>query len=162
MPATNVSAPARAHSAAVWKLMPPSTLDAVGQFPLAPPGLGLLDFWQRLVDEFLSAKSGIDRHHQQQINLIQMGLNLGNGRGRIDGQADFFPELLDFPDQRRDLFAKFDVNNDFVRAGLGERFEQDLRPGAHEVNVKKHFGQRPDGPHDCRARRKCWAQNGRP
>ena len=39
-------------------------------------------------------------------------------RGRIDGEADFFAELSDFPDERLDLLAQFDVDDDFVGAGL--------------------------------------------
>src|SRR5208282_4961511 len=38
------------------------------------------------------------------------------------------------------------MNNEFIRASLGKRFKQDLWPGAHEVNVKKHFCQRAYGP----------------
>jgi hypothetical protein len=58
------------------------------------------------VDEFLSAKTGIDGHHQQQINLVEVRQNFGDGGGRIDRQADLFAEGFDFPDERRNLFAQ--------------------------------------------------------
>ena len=47
-------------------------LDAIRQFSFAPPSLGLLDFRQAFVDEFLSAEAGIDGHHQQQVNLFEI------------------------------------------------------------------------------------------
>ena len=49
--------------------------DAIRQVSLAPPRLGLLDFRQGFVDEFLSAEAGIDGHHQQQVNLFEMRLH---------------------------------------------------------------------------------------
>ena len=48
--------------------------------------------------------------------------------------------------------AEFDVDDHFVRAGLGKRFEQNFRLGTHEVDVEKKFlRQRPDGFDDLRA-----------
>ena len=87
--------------------------DAIRKLSFAPPGLGLLDFRQRFVDELLSAEARIDGHHQQQVNLVEIWLDVGDGGGRVDGQADFFAERLDFPDEWRDLLVKFDMNDDF-------------------------------------------------
>src|SRR5579862_389428 len=39
--------------------------DAVGQFPLAPPRVGLLDFGEAFVDKGLATEAGVDRHHEQ-------------------------------------------------------------------------------------------------
>ena len=75
VPATNVSAPARAHSAAVWLLMPPSTLMRYGSFRSRRHASACWIFGRRFVDEFLPAKAGIDGHHQQQINLVQKRLD---------------------------------------------------------------------------------------
>ena len=52
-------------------------------------------------------------------------------RGRIDGQADLFAERFDFPDERRDLFAQFDVDDDFIRAGLGK--------GSSRISGREHI-----------------------
>src|SRR6266566_2553760 len=76
----------------------------------APPRAGLLNFGQRLVNELLAAKTGIDRHDEQLINLFQIWLDHGNGGWRIDGQSHFFAERFNFPNQGRNLVAQLDVN----------------------------------------------------
>ena len=41
------------------------------------------------------------------------------------------------------------MDNDFLRARLGERFQQDLRLAAHEMHIKKQLlGVRPDSGYD--------------
>ena len=108
------------------------------------------------MNEFLSAEARIDGHHQQQVNLVEIRLNQRNGRGRVDGQADLFAERFDFPNEWRDLLVKFDMNGDFIRAGPGKGFDQNLRPRAHEVNVEKHPGQGTNGAHDFRPKGNVW------
>ena len=51
------------------------------------------------------------------------------------------------------MVAEFDVNDHFVRAGLGERFKQNLRLGTHEVNIEKQFGERSHRLDHLRAER---------
>ncbi|MEH1852878.1 MAG: hypothetical protein V7L11_14715 [Nostoc sp.] len=119
--------------------------DAVGQVFFAPPPFGLPDFGQAFGDKFLSAESRIDSHHKQQINLFEKRLD-GCDRSRwIDGESNFFAEGFYFVDQGWDLFTKFDVNDHFVRAGFRKGFEQDVRLGTHQVNVKEKFGEWADG-----------------
>ena len=55
--------------------------DAVCQRLLLSPGSGLLNLGQRLVDEGLPPKTGIDRHHQKIINSFQVRLDQGDGGG---------------------------------------------------------------------------------
>ena len=104
----------------------------------------------------MTAEARIDGHHQQQVYLVEIRLNFGDGGGRVDGQADFFAERLDFPDEWRDLLVKFDMNDDFIRAGTGKGFDQNLRPRAHEVNVEKHPGQGTNGAHNFRPKGNVW------
>jgi len=138
VPLTNVSAPADTGAfGGGLEIDAAVHADAIGQLPFAPPRLGLLDFGQRFVDEFLPAKTGIHRHDEQQVNLIEIRLDLGDGGGRVDGEADLFAERFDFPDQRRDLFAQFNVNDDFIRARPGEWLQQNVRSRAHEMNVEE-------------------------
>ena len=40
------------------------------------------------------------------------------------------------------------MNDDFIRAGFGEGFQQNFRPGAHQMNIKKELGQRSDRADD--------------
>src|ERR1035437_115194 len=116
-----------------------------------------MDFRQALVNKTLAAEAGINGHHEEQINLVEERQHLGDGGGRVDGQADFFAERADFPNERRDLLVQFDVDDDLIRARLDEGFEENLRLAAHEVNVEeKFFGVRTDGGDDVGAERNVW------
>jgi hypothetical protein len=57
--------------------------------------------------------------------LSRTARRFGDGGRRIDGEADFFAERFYFPDERLDLFAQFDVNDDFVGPG----FRRTVRAG---------------------------------
>ena len=130
--------------------------DAVGQILFTSPSRCLLNLGQAFADEFLSAETGIDRHHQQEINLVEKWLSSGNCRGRIDGKANFLAKRFYFLDERRNLVTEFDVNDHFIRPGFGKGFKQDFRPGTHEVNVEKQFGERADGFDDLRTEGNVW------
>ena len=86
-----------------------------------------------------------------EINLFEIRLGHGDGGGRIDGEADLFAEGFDLPEQRSDGFAQLDVDVDLIRAGLGERLQEDLRLGAHQVRVEEQLRQRTERPHHRRA-----------
>ena len=73
------------------------------------------------------------------------------GVGGLTARPTFLPSYLIFQMSGRHLFAEFHVDDHFVRAGLGKRFEQNFRLAAHEMDVKKNFRQRPDGFDDLRA-----------
>jgi hypothetical protein len=49
------------------------------------------------------------------------------------------------------LVTEFDVDDHFIRPVFGKGFKQDFRPGTHEVNVEKQFGERADGFDHLRA-----------
>ena len=84
------------------------------------------------------------------------------GVGGLMARPTFLPNDLIFQMSGVDLLAKFDVNDDFVRAGLGKGFQQNFRARAHEVNVKKQFWSADGWRARLPAQRKCSAQNGRP
>ena len=71
--------------------------------------------------------------------------------GGLMARPTFLPSDLIFQMSDATCSSKFDVNDDLVGAGSGKRFQQNFRLGTHEMNVEKHFGQRADGAHDCRA-----------
>ena len=54
-------------------------LDAVVEMLVAPPDLGLLHLGKRLDDEWLAAKSGIDGHDQEQVDLFKEWLHDPDG-----------------------------------------------------------------------------------
>src|SRR6476646_3758102 len=81
--------------------------DVIGQILLFPPMPCLLDLRQRLVNERLTTKPRIYRHDQQRIDLLQIGLDMGNGSRRIDSQAHFYSQGFDFPEQVWNTVAQF-------------------------------------------------------
>ena len=80
-----------------------------------------------------------------------MRLHLGDGRGRIDGQADFHAERFDFPEQLRHALGEFNVNGDLIGAGPGKWLQQNLRLGTHQMHVEEFFTERTEGFHHRRA-----------
>src|SRR6267142_7162257 len=57
--------------------------NVVREASLLPPGVRLLDLRQRLINKWLSAKTGVYGHDQQRINLIQKRLRMRNRSRRI-------------------------------------------------------------------------------
>ena len=97
--------------------------DAVLQSFLPPPLAGLLDFRQRLGDERLPAKAGIDGHDQQHVELLEVRFHLRHARRRIEGESNFLSQRFDLPQEGRDAIAQFHVHCHLVGARFGERFE---------------------------------------
>ena len=80
-------------NAAFSPFCPPST-SIHGSSPFnrtEPPQL--TDFRQHLRQEFLSAKSGIDGHHQDDIAEVQHLLDKGYRTGRIEHRAGLLTKL---------------------------------------------------------------------
>src|SRR5262249_15542951 len=94
----------------------------------------------------------IDGHYEERINLFEERLNVGDGCGRVDGEADFLAQGTNGPNELRHALAKFDVNVHLIGTGFGKRFQKDFRLGTHQVDVEEHFGQRTDRLHDSRAK----------
>ena len=113
----------------------------------AAPRGGLLNLRQHLRDERLSAEARIHRHHQQQIDLLEIRLRLRDAGGRIHGETDLHAERADLPQQLRHAIRQLDVDGQLVRARLGERFEENLRLRTHQVNVEEHLRQRTNRAH---------------
>ena len=108
-----------------------------------------MDFRQAFVDETLAAEAGIDGHHEQQINFVEIRRGFSDGGGRVDGEADFFAERFYFPEELRDFVAELDVDDDLVRAGFDKWLQQNFRFAANQMHVeKKFFGVRPHGGDD--------------
>ena len=134
VPLMNVSAPAAAHCRRL-KMNSPVHRDAIFD-PSFSRHAAACWIFGGFRDEALPAKSGIDRHDQKRIDLVQIRLDTGHGGRRIDGQPNLFAQRAYFPNQRRHLAVQFDMNVDPVRPRLGERFQKNFRPRTHQVNVK--------------------------
>lgn len=124
--------------------------DMVGKILLFSPGARLLDFGQDFVDESLPAKTRMDRHDQQRINLAEKRKGQIDRSRRIDGQANFLSQGFYLPNQMGDPVSEFDVDIHLAGPGFGKWFEQNLRFAAHQVNVEKEFGQWPSHFDDSR------------
>lgn len=116
-------------------------LDAVGQLFFVAPAVGLLDFGNGFVDERLAAESWIDGHDEHQVHLTEEGADGAHGGGWVNGEAGAEAEGADFPQQTFHAGTEFDVDGELLGAGLGEGFEEDLRSGAHQVDVEELSGE---------------------
>ena len=130
--------------------------NAIIQITLLAPSLRLLDLGNRLMDEFLPAETGVHRHDQKRIDLLQVRQHMTDRGRRIDGKPGFFSERTDLPQERHDLLAKFNVDIDLVCAGFGKRFQQNFGARTHQVNIEKHLRDRPHRFDHLWAKGKIW------
>ena len=127
--------------------------DVIAEPLFTPPGGGLLHLGQGLVNERLAPEPGVDRHDQEEVNLLQVGLNHSDGRWGVDGKAHLLAQRLDLPEKRGDGIAQLDVHANLIRTSLRKRFKQNLRLGTHQVHVEKRPRQGAHGPDQVRAER---------
>src|SRR4051812_45022964 len=101
VPATKTRAPASYAARIVCSAMPPSTsisfylavrIAGVQYLPHLP------NFPRRVADEFLPAESGIDRHHQHQVEFFDHFVQHVHRRGGADCHAGFLAQMLDVLD----------------------------------------------------------------
>ena len=97
-------------------------------------------------DQFLAAKSGIDGHHANQVDVIQQighGVEAGGGVDRQSGLAAQRPDRLQ---GAVDMGAAFEMGGQDICAGLGERLKIGIDRGDHQVDIH----DAPDmGPQGC-------------
>src|SRR6185503_4325306 len=100
------------------------------------PGVRLLNFWNHLLNERLSTKTGIYCHDEQEIDFIQKGFYGGDIRGGIDGQADLFSKRSDFTDERINFITEFHMNGDRIRSCFDKGIDKNFRAAAHEMDIQ--------------------------
>ena len=122
VPETKTSAPARAHSQAVSRLMP-IHLDVILQSEFTPPRRRLLDLGNALVDEGLSAEAGFTvMIRRTSISLRQIGPHFVDVGWQVDPESDAASEERIFHKQRRDLGAEFHVDRHAIRPCFHKQF----------------------------------------
>ena len=108
------------------------------------------DFVERARDEFLAAKAGIDRHHQDVINHVEHLAERVDGRRGIDDHTGLCPMILDVMKGAIQVDAGFLMHRDPVRAGLHEVRNELVRVLNHEVTIERQVGDFAEGTHDGR------------
>ena len=84
-------------------------------------------------DESLTAETGIDAHHQHQIDLFQYVIeHLGRGR-RVERHARLLAERLDALDRAVQMWSRLLMHGDDVAARLGKGIEHRIDRGNHQV-----------------------------
>src|ERR1700733_13562455 len=80
------------------------------------------DFRQHLRQKFLSAKSGIDGHHQDDIAEVQHLLDKGDGTGRVKHRAGLLTKLPNLQQHPIELDRRrwFSLNQQVIGAGFRE------------------------------------------
>ena len=92
---------------------------------------------ERVGDELLAAEAGVDRHHQNQIDI---GQNLGDGNGRGRGLSTtpaFLPSALMCCTVRCRLTAFSTWTSSAIGAGLGEGVEKADRLLDHQMDFQR-------------------------
>ncbi len=100
----------------------------VEPFRLAKPAQ-FPDFGQHLRQEFLSAKSGIDGHHQDDIAKMQHLLDERDGTGRVEHRAGLLAQLPDAREHamQMDRRRRLGLNKQVIGAGFGKSREDSVR-----------------------------------
>jgi hypothetical protein len=90
---------------------------------------------QRRVDEGLAAETGIDRHQQHEIELLEHVAQAVERHVRIEDEAGAASGTADCGQGTRDVGARFRVKADERRAGFGKPADQDIGRLDHQMRV---------------------------
>src|SRR5512145_1393566 len=94
-------------------------------------------------DEFLAAVTGIDGHHQHQVDVVEhLGDGVG-GRRRVERNAGFLAQRLDQLNGAVQMWAGFGVNGDDVGAGVDEVVDERIDWRHHKVDIEGESRMRP-------------------
>ena len=131
----------------------PQSTDRVAFAPAKPPQF--TDFRQHLRQKFLSAKSGIDGHHQDDVAEVQHLLDKGDGTGRVEHRAGLLTKLANLRQHAIELDRRrwFSLNQQMIGAGLREIAKITLWFDDHQVHVERLCGRAAHRIHDRRTER---------
>ena len=137
MPATSVSAPAAITRGAVSGAMPPSTDSAIVRPEASIIRRSAAIFGSCDGKERLAAESGIDRHHQDDVDEIEHPRNAFHRRRRIQHHAG---PLAVRPDQLQravQMRPGLGMHQEVVGAGIGERRDERIDRRDHQMHVER-------------------------
>src|SRR5262245_8200677 len=95
-------------------------------------------------DEALATKSGVYRHHEDQIEVVEHPVEDVGRRARVEGGARLRPELADLGQRPLQMRARLDVDGDLVGAGGREIGQVALGLHDHQVDIEGQAGSLTD------------------
>ena len=96
----------------------------------------LLDLWQRLVHEFLASKPRLDRHNEQNINLLEKRQRPVERSTGPDSKAGRTPRCADAGQRGAYIMLGLQVNANAMGV-LRESRKKMIRPRYHQVNIQR-------------------------
>lgn len=84
----------------------------------------------------MPAEAGIDRHDEDEVNVIKHVLDGAQRRRRIDRHADLLAEIADGLQRPVQMRSGFGMDGDAVTAGLSEGFEIVIDRRDHQMAIE--------------------------
>ena len=106
---------------------------------------GLAQLGQGAGNETLAAKSGVDRHQQDDIKLVHYVIHPFQRRGRIEHNTGLAAMVADQLQRAVHMAAGFGMERDDVGAGLGKHGHQAVHRLHHQMHINRYLHMRPDG-----------------
>ena len=124
----------------------------------------LPDFRQHLRQEFLSAKSGIDGHHQDDVAEVQHLLDERDRAGRVEHRAGLLAQLPDAREHAMQMDRRrwLALNKKVIGAGFGKIFKIAFGLDDHQVHIERLRGRAAHRIRRPQGRTRCSARTGRP
>ena len=95
--------------------------------------------------EFLAAESGIDRHHQDDVDEIEHPRNAVRRRRGIQHDAGSFAVRANQLERAVQVRPCLRVHQNVVGAGVGERGDEGVDRRDHQMHVERQCGVRGAG-----------------
>mmetsp|Transcript_156 Transcript_156/g.559 ORF Transcript_156/g.559 Transcript_156/m.559 type:complete len:269 (+) Transcript_156:160-966(+) len=120
------------------------------QTPLVAHGPELPDLVDLALDELLAAKAGVDRHDEDEVDLVQHVLDGLQGSAGVEHNAGVAAEVLDHVHDavQVDGGGLLGVHADDVSAGLCKVSHALLRLDNHQMHVQDLVGHGAEGIHN--------------
>ena len=120
------------------------------------------DLVERAGDEALAAETGIDAHHQHEVDEVENMCDRVLRRRRIEGDPGALAERPDRLQRAVEMRPRLGMDGQAIGAGGGEIGEIGVGRRDHQMHVEGLCRDMPDRLHHLRDRRKYSARNGRP
>src|SRR5688572_9459646 len=103
--------------------------------PLLNQALQIVHFMVGLLDKFLTAKSWVDRHQTDQVNVLNNIFKNRNGRMGIDRYTSLGAQAFDLLNIAMEMAACFSMNGDDLRSRFPKFLYVQLGSHHHQVNI---------------------------
>ena len=103
------------------------------------------------MDEALPAETGIDAHHEDEVDFLDQVIEHLGRRAGIEHHARLLAERLDRLQRAMDVRPGFRVYGDDVRARFGEGFEIGIDRRDHQMHIERLRCVRAKRFHNCGA-----------